>query len=82
MGSKISYKVGSAIPFHANCEVNELACISCGKEPKPNTCWKWEVYVIDGHFISTEWTEPEMSLLYVCDTCSVKFDDEIITEGS
>jgi hypothetical protein len=79
--ASITYKVGSLAPFHANAELNELACISCGKEPKRD-CWKWEVYVIDGRIISSEWTYDEMSLLYVCDNCSLKFADNVLSEGS
>lgn len=80
--ASITYKVGSVVPFHANAELNELACIVCGKEPKGDTCFKWEVYAVDGLIISSEWTEPEMALLYVCDPCSLKFADNTLSEGS
>ena len=81
MTTKITYKVGSVAPFHANAELNELACISCGKEPKSD-CWKWEVYIVNGRIISREWTQADMALLYVCDNCSLKFADNVLSEGS
>jgi hypothetical protein len=80
--ASITYRVGSIAPFHANAELNELACISCGKDPKGNTCWKWEVYIVNGRLISSEWTQADMALVYVCETCSVKFADNVLSEGS
>lgn len=79
--ASITYRVGSTAPFHANAELNELACISCGKAPKRD-CWKWEVYIVNGRIISHEWTQDDMALVYVCDTCSVKFADNTLSEGS